>query len=106
MKAWYFRFTLDDLSWLVEDHLITISVLGSLSVSIAPHVLHHLVLETDGSRLPGLLVGLLLSLPEQTEKFDMGVVDLLEILSAQLQLVLTEITDILGQLVSLSDLKQ
>ena len=35
----------------------------------------------------------------------MSVVDLLEILPAQLQLVLTEITDILGQLVSLSDLK-
>ena len=102
----YFRLALDDLSGLVEDHLtLTASLLRPLPVSVAPHVLHHLRLKTDTARLPGLLGVLLLPLPEQTEKFDMSVVDLLEILPAQLQLVLTEITDILGQLVSLSDLK-
>ena len=43
--------------------------------------------------LPGPL---LLALPEETEQLDMGVVDLLKILSAELQLVLTEVTNILG----------
>ena len=100
MQPRYFRLTLDDLSGLVEHHLLL-----PLLVSVAPHVLHHLVLKTDTPRLPGLLVPVLLALPEQTEKFDMSVVDLLKILPAQLQLVLTEITHILGQLVSLSDLK-